>query len=184
MNSQQAIRQAIQAIQNDDTETGKQLLAQVLRADPTNVEAWLWMSDVVDSDEKKRDCLRQVLALDPQNQTARRKMADLLATAASKVAADSYTPGKPPAGLTPGFAAQRSRVASKPTLTAAQRKRGYRNTMLAGAMLLSVSFLFGNLALQYGAARLPANVTSVVMLTEATYVSSSQFDKLNIAVMG
>ena len=138
MNSQDTIRQAIQAIQNDDTETGKQLLAQVLRADPTNVEAWLWMSDVVDSDEKKRDCLRQVLTLEPQNQTAQRKMAGLLATAASKAATDSYAPSKPSAGLTPGFAAQKSRVASKPTLTSAQRKRGYRNTMLAGAMLLSM----------------------------------------------
>jgi drug/metabolite transporter (DMT)-like permease len=46
-------------------------------------------------------------------------------------------------------------------------------TWLAGAMLLSVSFLFGNLALQYGAARLPANVTSVVMLTEVVFASAS-----------
>lgn len=46
-------------------------------------------------------------------------------------------------------------------------------TWLLGAMLLSVLFLFGNLALQYGAARLPANVTSVVMLTEVVFASAS-----------
>jgi len=41
---------------------------------------------------------------------------------------------------------------------------------LAGLALL---FLFGNLALQYGAARLPANRTSVVMLTEVLFASAS-----------
>jgi len=41
---------------------------------------------------------------------------------------------------------------------------------LAGLTLL---FLTGNLALQYGAARLPANRTSVVMLTEVVFASAS-----------
>ncbi|HEX2540661.1 MAG TPA: DMT family transporter [Caldimonas sp.] len=41
---------------------------------------------------------------------------------------------------------------------------------LAGLTLL---FLSGNLALQYGAARLPANRTSVVMLTEVVFASAS-----------
>jgi len=36
-----------------------------------------------------------------------------------------------------------------------------------------VLFLVGNLALQYGASRLPANVTSVVMLTEVVFASGS-----------
>lgn len=44
---------------------------------------------------------------------------------------------------------------------------------LAGVAALAVLFLFGNLALQYGAARLPANVTSVVMLTEILFASVS-----------
>ena len=44
---------------------------------------------------------------------------------------------------------------------------------LAGAFALALLFLAGNLALQYGAARLPANVTSVVMLTEVLFASAS-----------
>ena len=42
-----------------------------------------------------------------------------------------------------------------------------------GALVLSVLFLAGNLALQYGAARLRANVTAVVMLTEVIFASVS-----------
>jgi drug/metabolite transporter (DMT)-like permease len=38
---------------------------------------------------------------------------------------------------------------------------------------LTVLFLAGNLALQYGAARLAANRTSVVMLTEVVFASAS-----------
>jgi drug/metabolite transporter (DMT)-like permease len=41
------------------------------------------------------------------------------------------------------------------------------------ALVLSGFFLVSNMALQYGAARLPANVVSVVMLTEVLFASAS-----------
>ena len=44
---------------------------------------------------------------------------------------------------------------------------------LGGVGVMALLFLAGNLALQYGAARLPANVTSVVMLTEILFASAS-----------
>ena len=44
---------------------------------------------------------------------------------------------------------------------------------LAGALLLSLAFLLGNLALQYGAGRLPANATAVIMITEVLFAAVS-----------
>jgi drug/metabolite transporter (DMT)-like permease len=44
---------------------------------------------------------------------------------------------------------------------------------IAGALGMGLWFLVGNLALQYGAARLPANVTAVVMITEVLFASVS-----------
>ena len=44
---------------------------------------------------------------------------------------------------------------------------------VVGAVALGVLFLASNLALQYGAARLPANVTAVVMITEVFFASAS-----------
>lgn len=41
------------------------------------------------------------------------------------------------------------------------------------ALMLAGCFLVSNLSLQYGAARLPANVTSVVMLSEVVFASAS-----------
>jgi drug/metabolite transporter (DMT)-like permease len=40
-------------------------------------------------------------------------------------------------------------------------------------LTMAALYLVGNLALQYGAARLPANVTSVVMLTEVVFAATS-----------
>ena len=46
-------------------------------------------------------------------------------------------------------------------------------TWLLGALALSLVFLAGNLALQYGTARLPANATAVIMITEVLFASAS-----------
>jgi drug/metabolite transporter (DMT)-like permease len=44
---------------------------------------------------------------------------------------------------------------------------------MAGALAMALAFLASNLALQFGAARLPANVTSVVMITEVLFAAVS-----------
>ena len=44
---------------------------------------------------------------------------------------------------------------------------------VAGSVAMGAAFLLGNLALQYGAARLPANVTAVVMISEVLFASGS-----------
>ena len=44
---------------------------------------------------------------------------------------------------------------------------------VVGALLMGAAFLVGNMALQYGASRLSANVTAVVMITEVLFASGS-----------
>jgi drug/metabolite transporter (DMT)-like permease len=44
---------------------------------------------------------------------------------------------------------------------------------VAGTVLLAAVFIASNLALQFGAARLPAQVTAVIMLTEVVFASGS-----------
>jgi drug/metabolite transporter (DMT)-like permease len=46
-------------------------------------------------------------------------------------------------------------------------------TWLLGAFVLSIFFLFSNFALQFGASRLPANVTAVVMLSEVVFAAGT-----------
>jgi drug/metabolite transporter (DMT)-like permease len=55
---------------------------------------------------------------------------------------------------------------------------------LAGAVAMGAMFLVGNLSLQYGASRLPANVTAVVMLTEVLFASLSAVRSAQVVLGG
>ncbi len=59
--------EAIQAIRMGDKDEGRQILEEILEADESNEEVWLWLSSVVDSDEDREICLENVLALNPDN---------------------------------------------------------------------------------------------------------------------
>ncbi len=64
--------EAVQAIQNDENGKARQLLTDLLRADPTRVDAWLWLSSVVETHDERIHCLREALTYDPKNEAARR----------------------------------------------------------------------------------------------------------------
>ncbi|GAB4440494.1 MAG: hypothetical protein Kow0031_22420 [Anaerolineae bacterium] len=63
---------AISAIRAGRKQEGRQLLNLLIQQDPNNEIAWLWMSQVVDTDEQRARCLYHVLALNPESQPARR----------------------------------------------------------------------------------------------------------------
>jgi hypothetical protein len=63
------VQQAVALIKSGDRQNGQRLLAEVLRADPRNETAWLWMSTLVDG-EKQRRCLEKVLSLNPNHPQA------------------------------------------------------------------------------------------------------------------
>ncbi|MBP7686582.1 MAG: tetratricopeptide repeat protein [Thermoflexales bacterium] len=50
----------------------RELLQRVVAADESNLQAWLWLSDVVNTLEDQEVCLENVLTLDPDNATARK----------------------------------------------------------------------------------------------------------------
>jgi hypothetical protein len=76
---------AIDAIRSGDNETGHRLLEEVIRDDPHNATAWLWMSSVSDSNEYRRYCLERVLAISPHNLTARQGLDKLFQSAKTAV---------------------------------------------------------------------------------------------------
>jgi len=70
--SSDTLQSAIASIRSGDKETGKLLLAEVIRDDPRNETAWLWMSGAVDSVEERLYCLDRVLQINSNNDAARR----------------------------------------------------------------------------------------------------------------
>jgi Tfp pilus assembly protein PilF len=71
------LQRAIARIKADDKTDGRQFLWEILKADPKNDKAWLWMSAVVDTDELRQECLEEALKVNPSNQTARNGLAKL-----------------------------------------------------------------------------------------------------------
>ena len=76
---------AIDAIRSGDNETGHRLLEEVIRDDPHNATAWLWMSSVSDSNEYRRYCLERGLAISPHNLTAQQGLDKLFQSAKTAV---------------------------------------------------------------------------------------------------
>jgi hypothetical protein len=67
---QTLLEQAVSHIKAGNTERGKQLLVEVLKQNPKDEKAWLWMSKCVESVSQKKDCFQRVLQINPNNQLA------------------------------------------------------------------------------------------------------------------
>ena len=72
-------QRGIDAIRAGDRIAARQLLSAALRQNPTDLQAWLWMSGAVERDEERLDCLRHIQNLEPNNQVASRGIAQILA---------------------------------------------------------------------------------------------------------
>jgi tetratricopeptide (TPR) repeat protein len=76
------LRRGITAAQAGHKTEARALLTTVVEADESQVEAWRWLSRVVDSLEDKIICLENLLTLEPENQAARRHLAQAKAAQA------------------------------------------------------------------------------------------------------
>lgn len=72
------LQQAIDAIGSGHKSTAHKLLTEVLKSEPQNEAAWLWMSKVVTTVEQRKKCLQQALKLNPRNKKAQHELSRLL----------------------------------------------------------------------------------------------------------
>ncbi|MCJ7623988.1 MAG: tetratricopeptide repeat protein [Anaerolineaceae bacterium] len=73
-----AIKHAITLIQAGEKDRAKKILNSVLKQDPQNERAWLWVSKCFDEPERKKYCLERVLKINPDNRTAQKAIALLI----------------------------------------------------------------------------------------------------------
>lgn len=66
------LREGIAAAKSGQRERARELLMRVVEQDEGNIQAWLWLSSVVDSLEDREICLENVLTLDPTSDAAHR----------------------------------------------------------------------------------------------------------------
>ena len=65
------LSKSIAAYKADDMTTASKLLAQVIKQDPNNERAWLWISGIVSSDAERLFCIKRLLAINPENEIAK-----------------------------------------------------------------------------------------------------------------
>lgn len=71
-NVKNLLDKGIAAARRGDNERSRDLLLRVVDNDEANESAWLWLSNVVDSNEDRVLCLQNVLALNPESEPAKR----------------------------------------------------------------------------------------------------------------
>ena len=89
MSEQSSLQQAIAAARAGRKAEARQLLKQILQANPRHEQAWLWMGAVIETDGERVRCLQQALAINPDNAAARKGLAQLQARAATPQTAAS-----------------------------------------------------------------------------------------------
>jgi len=72
MAQEKMFQEALNAIDQGQREKARDLFTRLLRTDQSNVEYWLWMSTLVETQAERVYCLESALRADPQNEAARR----------------------------------------------------------------------------------------------------------------
>ena len=83
------LQKAVKAIKAGDRERGKRLLSSLIKSEPQNEAAWLWLSAAVDTPNQKRQCLKKVLQINPENEQAKRALSRLSQSARTTTKAKS-----------------------------------------------------------------------------------------------
>lgn len=83
------LQAAIQTIKTGQKKQGQKLLLEVLKTNPKNDSAWVWMAATVSSPQEQQDCLERALRINPDNKAARRGLASLTGSASAPAASPS-----------------------------------------------------------------------------------------------
>jgi len=93
------LQDAAKAIRAGDKKLGKKLLVELLKDDPANDMAWLWMSAVAGTDKMRRECLEEALKHNPNNHTAQKELQKLGQTGKAPVIPSVNRPEQIPPGI-------------------------------------------------------------------------------------
>jgi hypothetical protein len=73
------LRRATDLIKSGDKARARDLLVDLLKGDPANDAAWVWMATVVETDELRQKCLNEALKHNPRNKIAKRALQQMQA---------------------------------------------------------------------------------------------------------
>ena len=123
------LEKGIIAARNGNTVEAKRYLVQVLKQDSGNEQAWLWMSEVVDTIGEQIACIEQVLQINPHNQTAQLALKKLKSQPVQRTIAIPYAAPQPalmPAAANILYAADSASIAPSMDAYPAEMRKPFR----------------------------------------------------------
>jgi hypothetical protein len=82
MDTHTKLQQAISQAQAGNRAATRQLLVELVKAEPHNEMAWLWLETTLEDARQKRECLEIILKLNPANTVAQSRLKELVSPAA------------------------------------------------------------------------------------------------------
>lgn len=82
------LERAIEAIKAGNRSMGRQLLTEIIRENPRNETAWVWMASVSDTVHEMRQCYSIALSINPRNRAAKAGLKRLAARKPRKFGED------------------------------------------------------------------------------------------------
>jgi hypothetical protein len=76
-NVEAMVREGVNAYKAGRRDEARALLLKATELDQSNVQAWLWLSGLMDTPDDQRTCLENVLAINPNNERARQGLSFL-----------------------------------------------------------------------------------------------------------
>lgn len=144
--NQNLFDQAVAAARQKDFATARTLLKQLLKQDPTNLNAWLLGAHVVESRSDAIRCYERALQVDPNNTFAKQKLAELQALPPEPA------PVKPPSQpVPPQPKAARTKTDSPSPAAALEPPAQKSNSttwifILAGVLIVTLCLVIGGVA--------------------------------------
>ena len=71
------VQTGIECYKSGNKADALKIFLEVLKREPNNEIAWLWLAACVNKPEQKRDCFHKVLAINPNNAVAQKALAEL-----------------------------------------------------------------------------------------------------------
>lgn len=103
--SEEMYAEAVRAYKSGQRRRARDLLTRLLKAEPNNVDYWLWLSAAVETEKEQIFCLQKAIKLDPNSLAARR---GLVMLGALKPEAAALPPAPALAALAPAQTATRA----------------------------------------------------------------------------
>jgi hypothetical protein len=70
--SNEGLREAVSLIRSGNKSAGAKILTAIVKQNPNDELAWLWLSVCVRTERQKKYCLERVLTINPENENAKR----------------------------------------------------------------------------------------------------------------